>query len=208
MKKVVSIGLVVLLAVIGIAGCFGNGEEHATDNGNIEEHLPVSTQEAIAALEELEIWGGFSVPTDYSQFVGDWYDYYAAVTSMLRISEIDESEITFILVRYHNEGGPAIIGPYTLPIVDSRVRFEENDIRGEGDWTKLNHIFVFSGDEIRFAIEGSSSGVLPDGTVNADNWTIGIHNDKIYREFRLLSASPMSDSGWIQQTLDEELNSR
>jgi len=197
MKKVVSVGLVLLLAVVGIAGCFGNGE--------VEEYLPV--EERVVTLEELGILAMPEIitPTDYSQFVGDWYNYFAAGTTILQISEIDENEITFnmILLGGEDENPVSRSGPYTLPIVGNRVHLKRSDMRSDDDWFESHNTIIFSGDEIFWMWESSWSRVDYAGTVHVGGGTMGIYNGEFYIRFRPLE--PIREAGywtWLDELLD------
>jgi len=185
MKNIISASLVLLLAIVGIAGCFGNGEV-------LEDY--------VYEYEEVEEYA--APPLDYSQFVGDWHIYRAAMDVILQISAVENNEITFNLIYfYHSDGNEfSMLGDYTLPIIDGQVRFEENDIRGEDDWTKRNHTLTFFEDYIAWQIDSSWSFTRYDGTIR----TGGEASDEFY--WRLVSTLARPIPEWLQKKIDEVRN--
>ncbi|MCL2837877.1 MAG: hypothetical protein FWE04_02270 [Oscillospiraceae bacterium] len=196
MRKLISIILAVIMLSLLVTGCVNTADEP-------ENYIPEVVTEDDPTPEP---WPEIISPTDYSVFLGDWYNYFAAGTTILQISEIDENEIIFNMIFLGGEDENPInrVGPYTLPIVDNQVHFERSRITSEDEWWKSHNTLVFSGDDIFWVTESSSSWAMPDGTFETHESTLGIHNGEFEIQFR--SLQPILDGGYWQPWLGELLN--
>ena len=117
MKKFVSVILtmVVLLSIIiGLTGCMNN-------------------QELQIYVRRILIEQG-DTTDDYSKLVGDWYTFFSSITTILRVFNVEENEITFNLITFHPfDQHPYPVLKFTLPIIDNQVQFEDTITIFEGD---------------------------------------------------------------------------
>jgi len=167
MQKIISIILVLFLLIAGITGCINNdGEpENYIPEIKIDNYTPTETMPEIIP------------PTDYSVFLGDWYNYSAAISSVLRIFNVEGNEVTFTLIDFEpiDEDSIVISDTYTLPIVNGQIQFEQNIIwsggseRREG-LSERRHTLTFEGDYVFLNTHFTSSWVMPDGTVEVSEF--------------------------------------
>jgi len=192
--------ILTILLITVVVGC-----EYDTN-----EHRLV---EALKTLEDL----GIIVYFPMEGFVGDWHVYYAATDVILRISNIERSfegsEITFDLVRlYHSDRNDfVVLGPYTLPIADRQVHFEENDITSEDDWIKRHHTLTFDNHDIFWLTEFTWSFARVDGTIHVHEFEYNRQFAPVLVypfEFEWVPAETQPLPEWLQERLDEARNSQ
>ena len=182
MKKFTAIILIIISLSLLIVGCEYDIEEYRlVETLDEPENYYEGTAKSPETMPEI------IPPTDYSIFLGGWYNYFVALITYMQITEINENEITFDMIQIGGESEiPSMIGPYTLPIVDNQVHWERSRITSEDDWFKSHNTLIFSGDEIFWMWESSWSHIRYDGTVHSGGGTIGIRNGEFYVRFQSL----------------------
>ena len=144
MKKLLLIGLVMVMLSVVLVGCGGCADE---PNDVLPPYENGDTNDDVTNNEE---------PADYSYLVGTWQGYAIAVTQTLVITDVQGDMITFYFENISS------IAPefdttseeMTLPIVNNQITATNEIMNDAGESFSQEVILTFYDDYIEWRIGG------------------------------------------------------